>query len=808
MALASRSYHWLPSSDGTYDGHYPQGDKPTGGLTTWLLSLNLTNLTTGTPFSQNVRSTLSGANAATAIITVETVSGDNATSEGWAISSAGAGNNLTHPGSQTGAGFLRLRATDGGTGQSITVGPFSWNYVAATGSDTLAPTIPTGFKVTPINGGVTIEHDASSDPFDGALLAALVKDYRVRKNGTVIQTQTSGVLPGISPTFALTNIGAISSPAAPTALQSGAQWTLTAAGTGVHGTQSDQCAFLGSDFSGDFTVIAKLESFTSAHPYSTSGIMIRESTALNAPFVALYVQPSTPGYGLQVKRRATSTTNSSNRASVAGVNAAYVRLKRVGVNVIASYSTDGGAWTDIITVSDAPMASAVKGGAFLSSQLAGTNCSSVVSQLSVNNAPALSYDVTTTGTGTFTVSCRDNAGTPNESAVSLAIVATPLVVTPPAFTHRFKPGHHGFFTKGFLNPSTSTGLTNQTALFSFIDTLAASGHTQIKGVQLMIPWKELEGPTQGSYARAWNVLDPIFAKLAAVTPAKNLILQIWERGFGNSDAALMLPEYIVSSGEYIQAPSGTTYGGGLKCCAALWHVATMTAWINLLKAIANRYDTNARFAAICGGETTLGFPDGVSDFTFAAYNTQLRRCYTECKPVFQNTPMRLNANFHGGAADMKSLIDFCHTTAYTGGIIVGGPDPEFNLPLPVDLSTAARTITANEVFRGNSQVVISGQNKWTQGGGTDYRGVIPWVGEQQEFGLGVRFSESIEDIWAYQGGTVGAQNVQNASYMIWIVQNYVGTSSQQWNYMKSYIEGTINGAVPLSNPAVFEGSWA
>lgn len=813
LALIARVFNWRASSDGTLDGHYKDGDKtPGGGTLFWInASLpNLTNKTTGTPYSSDIRAALSGTLAASAVLTVTTVSGTDAAANGWLIS----GDNLTNAGSNVGAGALRIRATSGGV--SIDSDPIGWSWVAPAATDTQAPTIPTGFTVTPILGGHTIAHDASSDPFDGTVPAALVKDYRLRRDGVVVLTTAASS--GLSQTFTLTNIGVISSPSTPSALQSGAQWTLTAAGTGVHGTLSDQCAFVNSDFAGDFTVIAKLEAFSSSNQYSTSGIMIRESLDVNAPFVAIYVQPSSPANGLQVKRRANSASVSVNRATVAGITSAYVRLKRVGTDITASYSTTGGVWTDLITVSDTPMTPAVKAGAFLSSQLPGTSVTAICNQLSVVNTAGLSYNYTTSGTASYTITARDNAN--NESAESAAISATPLVSAPATNTHRFKPGHYVFYTNKSLNPATSAGLTGQQGLFTLIDSIAG-GKNQVKGVQITLPWKQLEGPTRGDYTRAYQILDPIFAKCDAVSPKKLVCLSVLERGFGSgSGAGNILPEYLVAAGEYIEAPGTTTYSGGLKSAAAQWH-AVVTDWLlGLLTAIAARYDTNPLFAMIGAGETSIGFPSSATfpngspaDYTFGAFNTQVRRVFTEGKKVFLKTPMRLAANFYGSATDMKSLIDFVRTTTYTGGVIIGGPDPEFDLPLPTNLRNAHRTITANEVFRGNTQAtdttVTPPETYWVQGGGEDLRGVVPWCGEQQEFGfLGVRagFNEPISDIDAYQRGTAGAQNVMNASYMIWTAQTYRDDPAQQWPAIKTYIETTINGAINTTVPS--EGSWS
>jgi hypothetical protein len=107
----------IRNPDGTYNPQYRLGEKTPDPLT--LTCDNSAQPTpvagvVGTAFSYNVRQFFQGTGAAAATLSVATYSGDNATSEGWSIASAGAGDTLEHDGGETGAGVLQIIGTTGG----------------------------------------------------------------------------------------------------------------------------------------------------------------------------------------------------------------------------------------------------------------------------------------------------------------------------------------------------------------------------------------------------------------------------------------------------------------------------------------------------------------------------------------------------------------------------------------------------------------------------------------------------------------------------------------------------------------------
>lgn len=780
-ALGKVSLRLRTNGDSTLDSEYPLGDKPTGGFT-WTITSSLDNLVTGTPFSENVRAMLSGTNAASAVITIVTVSGADAAAAGWGVASAGTGNNLTHPGTQTGPGYFFLRATFGG--QSKDSPPRSWSFAAA-GTDALAPTIPTGYSVTPINGGVAIAHDASSDPYDGTNPASLVKDYRVKLGASVVQTQTSGVQAGLSPTYTLYNIGTIASPGAPSFTQNGAGGTLAAAGTGIHGVTTDQCAFRGAAVSGDFAITVKVNQYTSSNQFSTFGLMVRETTNATSAYVAVYQQPS-QGQGVQVKRRASTSATSSNRTAVTAILSGYIRIKRVGADFFIARSDTGQTWTDMYTVSDTPMATTVYAGLFGASQTAGTSVSVIFEQLNLNNAPAMAYNVTSVTGGVWTILARDNSN--NESAATTGISATPLSA-PVTDLVRYYPGHYVWYSSAYWNDTQKAGLT------SMINSLA--GNDNIRGIQYIPLWRQLvssgspDGDRTAHYARVREIFDFLFTKLQAVSPQKKLIFGVGERGFGNDGASSVIPQYIIDAGEYVEAPSGTTYTGGLKCCTKQWGVPVRDWFIDLLTYIAQQYGTVSNFAMIGAGESAIGVPIGTGGFTYEGFGTQTKRVFDACKAAYRFIPMRWKANFWGDVPGMLAIYEHIIHTTKEGGVVIGGPDPEFNLPFPTTSPrNAHRSITANRLFSGDTR--NSAGDDWLVGGGHDYRTEVPWVGEWQAFGMeGVRsgYNEPPADVWAYNYGT--ANNQMKADYMIWLSQNYTGNTAQKWpgaSGLKVYVD--------------------
>lgn len=807
MALSPRSFVWKPNADGTIDGHYKDGDKPTGGLS-WNLALSLLGLSVGTPLSVNVRTGLSGANAATAGIVVLPSSGDDPIASGFV--SPGSGNNLTAPVAAPHSGFLKLEATDSVTGQKVVSPAIPWSFVAVTAADTLAPTIPTGFKITPKVGALTFEHDASSDPYDGANNAAHLKDYRVRKDNVVVHTQTTGVVAGLSPVLQLFNIGSITLPGPPTAIQSGANWALSAAGTGFHGTGSDQLAFLAVQISGDVIITVKVPSFTGPGPYSPCGPMIRggvDPLDPTAPFAALYFQPNTPGgNGEQAKIRTNAGLNSFNIHSDPAFDApGYLQLQRYATEgkVVFRRSPNGSNWTNLIERTDVALNPAVWAGIALSSQVAGQAVSVTIEQLNINNAGPITYDVTAASGGTWTVSARDNAGTPNESAVSISIAATPLVGTPSTAV-KVAGGHYAFFTSAYWNDTQKAGIT------SLINSLA--GDDDIRGILYMPLWRQAvsggspDADRTAHYAKLREIMDYILGLMQSISPDKYLMFGLRERAYGQG-AADTLPQYLLDMGQYVQAPVGADgkfvpWSGGLTCCAKVWDAPTRDYTIDFGKYLAQQYDSVDNFTMFTGGESSLGVPIGVGGFDYPGFTTQTKRVFEVLKGDFKQTMMRWKCNFWDTPDNLLAMYEYLRTVTKLGGVCFGGPDPEFDLPFPSDPATAHRTITANRLWCGDTRTAAGA---WQNGGGFDYRTKDPWATEWQEFGMaGVRsgYDEPPADIHDY------GYNKMLSDYQIWISQNYTGNTAQKWpgvSGLKAYLN-SLNGQ-KRNNIATLRGSY-
>ncbi len=122
------------NDDGTLDTEFPDGDKPpAGGTLSWNFGgspfLSPLVLQTGTPYSHDARQYGGGTLISGATLSIVHVSGDNAATEGWAVS----GNNLTHPGDNAGSGVFKLRLTSGMT--TADSPNITWSYTVPVGAD-------------------------------------------------------------------------------------------------------------------------------------------------------------------------------------------------------------------------------------------------------------------------------------------------------------------------------------------------------------------------------------------------------------------------------------------------------------------------------------------------------------------------------------------------------------------------------------------------------------------------------------------------------------------------------------------------
>jgi hypothetical protein len=351
-----------------------------------------------------------------------------------------------------------------------------------------------------------------------------------------------------------------------------------------------------------------------------------------------------------------------------------------------------------------------------------------------------------------------------------AAMAAPIVrpgVAHAATAVKYRPGHY-VWPDGFY-----WSADKQINDFRAIDEIAANPY--VKGIKIDFNWAYFE-KTAGDYSGGFAIVDAYLDKLSKAPAEKNLILHVTERSFGNPTTNVY-PSYVINNGWVAVRPEGESWSGGLVSAARMWQPEVMDRLIAMSRAYAARYDAHPRLAMYGLNETALGVQG--SGYSNSAYYAQLKRWFTASKTAWTRTPVRLSANYAGSDTDMLSLFSQATTAVVNGGAAVGGPDPE--LPLP----DVTRTIQANRLFRG-------------EGGGTDLRGVVPWVGEVQAMGLGVKYTETPAEIFDYEFTTM------HANYMIWMRNTWTGGDAQKWPAILAYIN-SIQGRIHTAPPT--RGSW-
>jgi regulation of enolase protein 1 (concanavalin A-like superfamily) len=119
-------------------------------------------------------------------------------------------------------------------------------------------------------------------------------------------------------------------------------------GSDIYGT-ADQFQYAYDARSGDMTVTARVASQTNTNSWAKSGVMIRETTAANSSYVAIYITPSN---GVDMQYRNGTGASAADLARSTGKVAPYwLRLVR-SANAFTGYcSADGVTWTQVGTVS-------------------------------------------------------------------------------------------------------------------------------------------------------------------------------------------------------------------------------------------------------------------------------------------------------------------------------------------------------------------------------------------------------------------------------------------------------------------------
>lgn len=754
----------------------------------------IANQTVGSSFSHDVRQYLSGTDAATATITIVQVSGDNAASEGWAISSAGAGNNLTHPGSGTGSGFFLLLAAS--VNGSIASAVLGWSWIAAGGTDSLAPTVPVRLAITPLTNSLQFDWSRAQDPLAGSSTASGVKDYRIRKAGVVVATVPASS-PGVSPTSTDATLGSYSpTPSFGYSSANGGQYSITSAGTGTHNTTTEQVRLRGWQVSGNFKFRAKLVQFNSVggYAYSTAGLMIG-SRVQGQPFVYFYHEPITGGSRVQLKRRPTAGTNSGNVAANAVTQLGYLEVTRTGDVWRTEYSADGITWnlngeTTVALPTDVYVDLAV------ASQVDGQEVTATFEQVSITTTAAETYTLNPATAGSYTISARDISL--NESAQSAAVVGTP-VAAPVSTGIRFFPGH-------YVRYDTLVKADNRASIIPAI--VAMYNNTKIKddpyiqGLMVAMTWGALEqGTTEATATYTQGLTDLRTLCDAARAVSKKIMIGFQHVIFGGTGASLdpWFPNYI-----WTGAANG--YGWTVMSngkITRIWQQRTMDRVIAQINAYMNAdnghgvaFKDDPVIAMVSIDETSVAVANGVDDYSISALTAQFVRYIQATRANAPTTPFRLTGNFLGSNDNTFDLLQ----VALESKFAVGGPD-----------TIPSQSVQFNRIFSGTPPVPELPNTSQTRAV-TDLRGVIPWVSEIQTPSMnGTKgdYSALQLDTFATDGGliTVAKPNPPGGtiqvtvrgmdySYMVWALKEWEQNSSGP----------TDSGGIKFSTARLGDGS--
>jgi regulation of enolase protein 1 (concanavalin A-like superfamily) len=217
----------------------------------------------------------------------------------------------------------------------------------------------------------------------------------------------------------------------------GGTWTVIGSGADICGT-ADQFNYLNRGVVGDGSIVARLTGFTDTDYYVKTGVMFRQSTAANSPYIFMHYSS---GPGLQVEFRDSTGASSGNTFQLASA-ARWLKLTRAGNLFTASYSSDGTNWTVAATRTISMTATATMGLAATSHNVnlmtvatfdnvatvgVGTNAAPVISAATANPTTVIASSTTLTATAT------DDGGAANLSYL-WSVVSKPAGVTDPIFS--------------------------------------------------------------------------------------------------------------------------------------------------------------------------------------------------------------------------------------------------------------------------------------------------------------------------------------------------------------------------------------
>lgn len=642
-----------------------------------------------------------------------TVSGTPAAAAGFVFASGVLSNALT----LANFGVFRLVAIRKGI--SVLSAPIFYSISAAAGIDNVAPTIPTGISVAPgisLNS-IDFSFDPPCDVAPAGTAASGTAHVDLLVNGVVASPPT----PMVTSPNALgspngINIGAINSPDIPAFVQNGKAWTLSAAGTGIAGTTSEQCLFVDfGTFGGVRKFVAKIDAYASSAATALAGIMAHETAAAGGKFVAIGLRPSNGTVALVVESRnsngGTSTqsfilTQDANNQPLIGP--VYVSFDRASDNSTwkVSYSLNEKNWVIVGNVTNA-MNAAVHYGLFATSQSAGTDVTVTIEEVAITNTGRLSGTVSASSAVQMQLRSVDVAG--NQSALSTIIQGLPNLGSGGTFQTLYASGYGCQFDNQFY--SVGSGV-QRTQFLAKIGALGSDSKTQF--IEIYFTWGNAEGATQGDYSISDTAISEMLTTLAAQPQKMYLIIKMWgARTFDGSNSTSYFPQYAKNNGWVIPIPAATGFNGYM----GTWqNPAMVAAYTAAVTHICDKWGNHPNFFALSPtdeSDMVTNYPGVVTDTQWYAVFKQM--CLN-VKAHLPNRFMWMPGNWMppGGALETTRFVDLVSTlnTQYPGGIAYGGPD------------YVERNTNFQKFFRGEIGTL------------GDLRGKYMWIQNLEETGIG------------------------------------------------------------------------
>jgi predicted alpha-1,2-mannosidase len=167
------------------------------------------------------------------------------------------------------------------------------------------------------------------------------------------------------------------------------RWIVSGGGSGISGT-SDQFHYAIRSWSGDGTLVAEVTGITNTDDGARAGVMFRDSSAADSPFVSV---TATQSDGVVLEWR--DVSGDSGNVVVAGVPApdasspVWVKLIKSGTSYTGFYSTDGSDWLQV----GAPVTVSFSNSTYLAGLAVTANNDSALNTATFTNVGALPVDL-------------------------------------------------------------------------------------------------------------------------------------------------------------------------------------------------------------------------------------------------------------------------------------------------------------------------------------------------------------------------------------------------------------------------------